>query len=471
MVLKVYNTATRKKEFFTPIEKGKVRMYVCGITPYDLSHVGHARSYVAFDVIRRVLEFMGFEVRYVQNFTDVDDKIIERAKEEGVNPLELSGRYIEEYFRDMDALGVKRADGYPRVSEKIPEIIDVIKGLIEKKVAYEVGGDVYLDVTKKEGYGKLSGQDIEELKAGARVKRDEKKKIALDFALWKKAKVDEISWQSPWGEGRPGWHIECSVMSMEALGATLDIHGGGQDLIFPHHENEIAQSESYTDKPFARYWLHNGLVTVEGQKMSKSLGNFITVKELLERYNPQTVRFFLLSAHYKKPLDFSERAVKDAEKGLMRIQNTLFNIKNALVHAGDGGQDMFREKIDRTSRGFVKALEDDFNVPKALAVLFDFIRQTNTYAQEAPLQKSLNDALETIRELAGVLGLKFEEEVPQLIRDLMDAIIKIRSDLRAKRDFAASDEIRKQLLKIGIILEDHKEGTVWRFIVPLEPQQ
>jgi cysteinyl-tRNA synthetase len=468
MVLKIYNTEARKKEVFTPLEEGKVGMYVCGITPYDLSHVGHARSYVAFDVIRKSLEYFGYNVRYVQNFTDVDDKIIERAEKEGIDPLKLSHRNIAEYLRDMDALGVKRADSYPQVSEKIPEIIEVVRALVEEGLAYEVEGDVYLDVSKKVDYGKLSGQPIEDLKAGARVDVDEKKKNPLDFALWKKAKSNEISWRSPWGEGRPGWHIECSVMSMELLGSTLDIHGGGQDLIFPHHENEIAQAESYTGQPFVRFWLHNGLITVDGQKMSKSLGNFITVKELLERFDPQSLRFFLLSAHYRRSLDFSERAVRDSKKGLMRIQNTIFNVKNALTYASDKTDSEFKEIIKNARIGFVEALEDDFNVPEALAILFRLVRKINTYVSESPGKANLDFALKTIKELTEILGLTFAEDVPKLVKELIEEIIRIRSDLRAKKDFESTDRIRNRLSERGIVIEDRSQGTVWRFAMPLE---
>jgi cysteinyl-tRNA synthetase len=465
MVLKVYNTAVRKKEVFTPLESGKVRMYVCGVTPYDLSHVGHARSYVAFDVIRRVLEYLGYDVNYVQNFTDVDDKIIERAKNECVDSLALSEKYIDEYFKDMDALRIKRANSYPRVSEKIPQIIDVIEKLIAKKAAYGVEGNVYLDLTKKEGYGMLSGQKIEDLKAGARVEVEEKKRNPLDFALWKRAKPGEISWHSPWGRGRPGWHIECSAMSIESLGPTLDIHGGGQDLIFPHHENEIAQSESLTGEPFVKYWLHNGLMTVEGQKMSKSLGNFTSIKDLLKGHKPQTLRYFLLSAHYRRPFDFSERAIMDAEKGLLRIQNTLFNLGNALEHATDSSEDEFKELIESAKQSFVEALEDDFNVPRALAVLFDFVREINTYLEENPVKKSLVRADAMIRELTAVFGLKFEEEIPAQVKGFIDLIIKIRAEMRDRQDYEASDKIRKQLLALGILLEDRERGTVWRFTV------
>jgi cysteinyl-tRNA synthetase len=465
MVLKVYNTAARKKEVFAPLEAGKVRMYVCGVTPYDLSHVGHARSYVAFDVIRRVLEYLGYDVNYVQNFTDVDDKIIERAKEEDVDPLELSEKYINEYFTDMDALSIKRADSYPRVSQKIPQIINMIETLISKKGAYEVDGNVYLDVLKKQGYGKLSGQEIKDLKAGARVAVDERKRNPLDFAVWKKAKPGEISWSSPWGKGRPGWHIECSVMSMESLGPTLDIHGGGQDLIFPHHENEIAQSESLTGKSFVRYWLHNGLMTVEGRKMSKSLGNFTSIKDLLKGHKPQTLRYFLISTHYRRPLDFSNRAIKDAEKGLQRIQSTLFNIGNAIEHASDASDDELKKLSESVKQGFIEALEDDFNVPRALANLFDFIREVNPYLEENPVKKSLVYAEVTIKELTAVLGLKFEEEIPAQVRSLIELIINLRAEMREKGDYEASDNIRKQLLALGILLEDRERGTVWRFKV------
>lgn len=467
MVLKIYNTKTRKKEVFTPLETGKVKMYVCGVTPYDLSHVGHGRSYVAFDVIRRVLEYLGYHVTYVQNFTDVDDKIIARAKEKDISPLKLSNKYIGEYFRDMDALGVKRADSYPRVSEQISKIIEVVEALVERELAYEVEGNVYLDISKKGDYGKLSGQPIEDLKAGARVEVDEKKKNALDFALWKQAKPGEISWSSPWGEGRPGWHIECSVMSTTLLGPTLDIHGGGADLIFPHHENEIAQSESYTGKLFVRFWLHNGLVTVEGQKMSKSLGNFITIKELLQSHSPQSLRFFLLSAHYRRSLDFSKRAVIDVEKGLQRIQNTIFNIKNSHTFASDKTDLEFREKIDSAKTDFVEELKDDFNLPKALSVLFEFVRQINTFISESPDKANLNDAGETLKELTQVLGLTFAEEVPKRVIELIEEIIGLRNDLRAKKNFESSDKIRNWLSDLGIIIEDRGNDTVWRYAVQI----
>jgi cysteinyl-tRNA synthetase len=463
MALKIYNTASRKKEVFKSLDKNHVKMYVCGVTPYDLSHVGHARSYLAFDVIRRILEHLGYEVKYVQNFTDVDDKIIEKAKDEGIEPLELSNKYINEYFKDMDSLDVKRADSYPRVSEKIPQIIEMVRGLLDKGMAYEVDGDVYMDVSKKKDYGKLSKHVLDDLKAGARVEVNTKKRNPLDFALWKVTKPSDISWRGPWGRGRPGWHLECSVMSMDIFGPTLDIHGGGQDLIFPHHENEIAQSESFSGKPFVNYWLHNGLVTVNGQKMSKSLGNFITIQDALKRYNPQTLRYFLLSTHYRKPLDFSERAIQDSMKGLMRIQRTVFNIKNSFSTASKIDGNELNLKIDKANKRFEYALEDDFNIPKALAAIFDINREINVYLEGNPNRATLEKALETVTDLTGVLGLKFEEDVDPIVRGMIELFIKIREDMRAKEDFKKADRIRQDLLDIGIFLEDHKTDTTWRF--------
>jgi len=462
MALVVYNTATRRKEVFTPLEEGRVRMYVCGITPYAEAHVGHGRSYVAFDVIRRALEYLGYEVRYVQNFTDVDDKIIARAREMGVEPLELSARYAEEFLEEMRMLNVKKADSYPKVSEMIGEIIGVVEALVEKGAAYEVDGSVYLDVSRVNGYGRLSGMPLEELKAGARVEVDERKRSPLDFALWKPAKQGELSWHSPWGEGRPGWHIECSVMSMKTLGPTIDIHGGGQDLIFPHHENEIAQSEAYTGKPFVRYWLHNGLVTVEGEKMSKSLGNVVSLKEVLKRHDPQALRFFLLSAHYRSHLDFSERAVADAEKAVERLKASLHNVRNAFQWASDG-VDSFRERAARARVDFTAALEDDFNVPRALAALFDFVRDVNTYITSEPTAQGLSAAEETLKELTRVLGLRIEEELPERVIALVELLLKLRSQLRARGDYELSDRIRAELRELGIAVEDRGERSFWRF--------
>ncbi len=399
----------------------------------------------------------------------MDDKIIERAKKEGLNPLELSKKYIHEYFTDMDDLGVKRADNYPLVSENIPRIVAVLKDLVDKKKAYVADGDVYLDVAKIKDYGRLSGQPLKDLKVGARVEVDEKKKGSLDFVLWKKAKPGEISWSSPWGNGRPGWHIECSVMSIESLGPTIDIHGGGQDLIFPHHDNEVAQSEAYTGKRFVRYWLHNGLVTVEGEKMSKSIGNFITIRELLNRFNAMAVRFFLLSAHYRRPLDFSERALSDAQKGLKRIQSTFFNLAKGLEEKpAEKSADDFEKRIKEAKVSFKEALEDDFNIPMALASIFDFIRDFNTYASKKPTVKGLTMAL---KEFNGVLGLSFEEEIPPLLEAILHVIIETRVYLREKKDFESADRIRSRLLQIGIALEDRKQGTIWRFTNSLEAPQ
>jgi len=466
MVLKIYNTQARGKEVFTPLVEGKVGMYVCGVTPYDLSHIGHARSYVAFDVIRRYLEYLGYDVTYLQNFTDVDDKIIAHASEEGLSPSELSKRNIEEYHRDMDALGVKRADSYPLVSENIDGIIGVVKTLVEKGLAYEASGDVYLDVSKKEDYGKLSGQPIDDLKAGARVDVDEKKRSPLDFTLWKHAKEGEISWQSPWGRGRPGWHIECSVMSTGLLGPTLDIHGGGQDLIFPHHENEIAQSESYTGKEFARFWLHNGLVTVDGQKMSKSLGNYTTIREILKSHSPLSLRFFLLSAHYRRPMDFTVRALGDSAKGLSKIQNTIFNLKAAINHASESSGSKFESEALAVKKDFHQALEDDFNTPQALATLFRFTREINAYLSETTGKSGIETALSTIIELTGVLGLRFETELSEKLKAYVEGKIRLRSELRRNKDYTGADEIRLSLLEEGILLEDKGERTLWRLTDP-----
>ena len=327
--MKVYNTLTRRKEEF-PSKDQKIRMYVCGITPYDFCHIGHARCYLVYDMIVRYLRYKGYEILYVQNFTDIDDKIIERAKEENTTPFEIAEKYISFYFRDMDKLGIERANIYPRVTKHIPDIIKMIKGLIEKGYAYEVDGNVYFSVEKFPSYGKLSGRNLKEMYAGARVEVDENKRNPLDFALWKKAKEGEPFWESPWGKGRPGWHIECSAMSLKYLGENFTIHGGAKELIFPHHENEIAQSESYTSSPFVQFWIHNGLVTVNGQKMSKSLGNFITVEEILKRYSPNVIRMFLLSTHYQSPLDFSEEGLKQAKHGFEKIYNLFSRVEKVL---------------------------------------------------------------------------------------------------------------------------------------------
>jgi len=469
MQIRIYNTLSREKENLNPVEQGKLKIYVCGITPYDYAHLGHARSYVFFDVARRFFEYVGYEVRFIQNFTDVDDKIIKRAEEEKTSPLKLAENFLIEYFKDIDALRVKRADEYPRVSEHIEDIISFISKLIEKGYAYEAGGNVYFSVGKFDGYGKLSKQKKEDMLAGARVEVDENKREPADFALWKKAKADEIYWGSPWGKGRPGWHIECSTLALKYLGETIDIHGGGQDLIFPHHENEIAQSEALTSKPFANCWLHHGLVTVKGEKMSKSLKNYITIKQLLEKYDVNTIRYFLISSHYRKPLDFSENAISQAKSSLERIINSCENIKIAMKYvaakeAEKEKEDVLKEIIGAARKNFISAVCDDFNTPKALAAFFDFIRKVNVHLKSLSPEE-LSSALEFIREIGMVFGLEFERKIPEEINAILKILIEIREESRRKQDFALADSIRKKLEEAGIMLEDAPQGTIWKFKV------
>lgn len=460
MSLQVYNTLANKKEEFIPLEKGKVRMYVCGPTVYDKCHIGHARCYVAFDLIRRYLEYKGYTVKYVENFTDVDDKIINKSKETGEDPLDIAERYIAEYFQDMDALNVKRADVYPRATEHISDMISFVRALVEKGTAYQSDGDVYFSVEKSKDYGKLSGVDKEQMKAGARIAVDEKKRDPLDFALWKKAKEGEPKWESPWGEGRPGWHIECSTMSQKHLGRTLDIHGGGQDLIFPHHENEIAQSEAYTGKQFVRYWLHNGFVTIKEEKMSKSLGNIVPVEELLQTHSPETLRYFLVASHYRKPIDFTEGNIKEAYKASQRLLNTVDTIKAALredLTGEDFSPRSYREK-------FEEAMDDDFNTPLALSALFELARETNRRIEEKRVSKeSLEEVLKTFLDLGDVLGLFFHAEIEELSEELLVILVDIRENARAQKLWDISDSIRDRLKEIGIVLEDTPQGTRWKF--------
>lgn len=460
MCLKVYNTLTNKKEEFIPLKDKKVRMYVCGPTVYDKCHIGHARCYVAFDVIHRYLEYCGYDVKLVENFTDVDDKIIKKSQETGRNPLEIAEQYIQEYFQDMDALNIKRADVYPRATEHIEDMIAFVKKLVDTNTAYVVDGNVYFSVDKAKNYGKLSGVNVEEMKAGARIAVDENKKSPLDFALWKKAKPGEPKWESPWGEGRPGWHIECSTMSQKHLGETLDIHGGGQDLIFPHHENEIAQSEAFTGKQFVRYWLHNGFITIKEEKMSKSLGNIVPVEELLNRYTPQTLRYFLVSSHYRKPVDFSEDSIEEAGKAFNRLSNTMDLIQNALKEST--GDEEFSP--DEYRKKFEEAMNDDFNTPEALSALFELARETNRRIEEKSInKKSLEKVLNTFRELGDILGLFFQKEVEEFSEELLNILIEVREKAREKKLWDISDEIRDQLKELGIILEDSSHGTRWKF--------
>jgi len=470
MGIKVFNTLTEKKEEFTPLKDKVVKMYVCGPTVYDHAHIGHARSAVVFDVIRRWLEYRGYEVIYVRNYTDIDDKIIRRAKEEGIPWNKVAEKYIASYEEDMRALNVKEPTYKPRVTEHIKEIIEVIKGLIKKGYAYEANGDVYFSVEKFPGYGKLSKRKPEELLAGARIEPGEGKKNPLDFALWKRSKEGEPGWESPWGIGRPGWHIECSVMSMKYLGETMDIHGGGLDLIFPHHENEIAQSESYTGKPFVRYWVHNGFVMVNKEKMSKSLGNFFTVKEILEKFPPDVLRLFLLSTHYRSPIDFSTERLEEAERSLKRLLNFLDSAKviRSLLEEEDGKELI---KVDSYRKEFEEAMDDDFNTAKALGVLFELVKEANQlkdrYIREGKIPKamktSLLEAVEFVESMLKLLGLSLEREKEEGIEDeLIKLLIEVRGELRKRKIFDLADRIRDGLKELGITLEDLPTGTVYK---------
>jgi cysteinyl-tRNA synthetase len=459
MSLKVYNTLTNAKEEFIPLEDNEVKMYVCGPTVYDKCHIGHARCYVAFDLIRRYLKYSGYTVTYVQNFTDVDDKIINKSLETGEDPFHIAEQYINDYFTSMDSLNVKRADIYCKATEHIEDMISFVENLVDKGFAYAVEGDVYFSVEKAHNYGQLSGINIEQMKAGARIAVDEKKRDPLDFALWKKAKEGEPRWESPWGAGRPGWHIECSTMSQTYLGSTLDIHGGGQDLIFPHHENEIAQSEASTGKQFVRYWLHNGFVTIREEKMSKSLGNIVTVEDLLKKYSPQTLRYFLVSPHYRKPIDFTETNIEEAEKAITRLFHTIDNIRSALSEKVNG--EAFSPEPYRQQ--FKTAMDDDFNTPLALAALFEMARETNRRIEQGSINNSsLQQIYDTFMELGDVLGLVFRREMEGLTEDLLNILIQVRNTARERKLWDISDTIRDQLRNMGIYLEDTSQGTKWK---------
>lgn len=464
--LMVHNTLTKQKEEFRPIHGKKVFMYVCGPTVYDYCHIGHARSYVAFDVIRRYMEHKGYTVIYVQNFTDVDDKIINRAKENGEDPLELSRRFTRAYFEDMDRLHVRRANIHPKVSDHIPEIIEMVSALIKKGHAYEVGGSVYFAVeSAKDKVGKLSNQTLEDLVAGSRVEIDESKRNPLDFALWKAAKPGEISWDSPWGKGRPGWHIECSTMSMQYLGATLDIHGGGMDLVFPHHESEILQSECYSGKDFAKYWLHNGFITINKEKMSKSLGNFFTVREVLDKYRPEVLRFFLLYTHYRSPIDFSDKLLDEAKQGYGRLVNTLQNLRDLSAELkgaqGSGGVDpAVQTAVDGAKNKFYGAMDDDFNTREAIAAIFELSSAANDVLSKktGAGQASVDAIISAYDDFGSILGLFHEHKKGQGGADKSNALIKlllsVREDLRKKKDFASADAIRDKLKETGFLVED-----------------
>jgi cysteinyl-tRNA synthetase len=466
--MKIFNTLTQRKEVFKPCEGKTVRMYVCGPTVYDHAHIGHARSAVVFDTIRRWLEFKGYKVVYVRNYTDVDDKIIKRAKEEGKPWNEIAETFIKSYEEDMRALNVLEPTYKPRVTQHIEDIIKTIKGLIEKGFAYRSGGNVYYCVEKFPEYGKLSGRKPSDMLAGARVEPEEGKRNPLDFALWKASKEDEPGWNSPWGRGRPGWHIECSVMAMKYLGETIDIHGGGLDLIFPHHENEIAQSEAYTGKPFARYWVHNGFVMVNKEKMSKSLGNFFTVKEVLNHFSPDALRLFLLSTHYRSPIDFSFENLKDAERSLQRLKNFISSeeIFESLPEGGKGERVSWSE----LESAFEEAMDDDFNTARAIGVLFEIVKRANQIKDSAVRRNSispeeratLKEAVHFVGRMLKVLGFKLEKEEKDSESELIEILIDVRQELRRRKLFDLADAIRERLSKLGIVLEDLPGKTIYR---------
>ena len=464
MTLRVYNTLGGEKQPFQPIEPGKVRMYVCGPTVYDYCHIGHARSVVVFDVIARYLRQRGFEVSYARNFTDVDDKIIRRSKETGEDPGVVAARFIEAFYTDMDALLVERADHEPKVTEFIQPIIDLVQRLVARGHAYPVDGDVYFDVTTFESYGKLSGRRVADMEAGARVEVDPRKRHPHDFALWKAAKPGEPSWDSPWGKGRPGWHIECSAMSNALLGETFDIHGGGKDLIFPHHENEIAQSEAASGRPYVKYWLHNGFVNINHEKMSKSLNNFLTIRDVLRHHHPETVRMFLLSSHYRSPIDFTPEAMAEASAKLTRVYTLLRRLAGRSPAAAD--------EIDRNPfwRRFTEEMDDDFNTAAGIGTLFEAVRATNQLLDDPDAANgeiaANHGAILRMGTVLGIATLDAEAYFKSQAKDVdparVEDLIARRAAARQARDWAEADRLRDLLSAMGVAIEDRPEGTVWR---------
>lgn len=467
--MKIYNTMTRKKEEFIPLEEGKVKMYVCGPTVYNFIHLGNARPFTVFDTLRRYFEYRGYEVTYIQNFTDVDDKIIKRSHEEGISPEEVAEKYIKEYFIDCDGLGIKRATVHPQVTDNIENIIVFVQDLIDKGYAYEAGGDVLFRTRKFEEYGKLSHQNIEELELGARIDVDDKKEDPLDFVLWKAKKEGEPGWQSPWGEGRPGWHIECSVMSNRYLGNTIDIHAGGQDLQFPHHENEIAQSECRNGHTFARYWMHNGYINVDGEKMSKSLGNFFTVRDISEKYDLGLVRFFLLATQYRNPVNFSDTVLEQAKAGLERLTNARDNAEFIMGNLDDSGlrdeEKDLAAGLDKYRDRFIEAMDDDLNTADAISVIFELAKFMNTNISDQSSKEFVQLNLDIFNELTGVLNIanKSVEEDDSLSQKVEDLIAK-RAQAKKEKNFALADQIRDELAAMGIAIEDTRQGVKWKRI-------
>ncbi len=462
--MKIYNTLTRRKEEFVPIDPSEIKIYVCGPTVYNYFHIGNARPFVVFDTLRRYLEYLGYNVKFVQNFTDVDDKIINKAREEGCTAPEVSERYIKEYFKDAAALNVKKATVHPQVSQHMPEIIEFVKTLIDKGYAYEVNGDVYYSTRKFKDYGKLSGQNIDDLEAGARIEVGDIKKDPLDFALWKARKADdEIAWESPWGMGRPGWHIECSAMSKKHLGTTLDIHAGGEDLQFPHHENEIAQSEACNGCKFANYWMHNGFITIDNEKMSKSKGNFFTVRDILQHYDGEVMRFFLLSGQYRGPINFSDTLMEAAKNGLARMQNAKANLKHLIENGADGDATEAEKAsfaaLDACRDKFKEKMDDDLNTADAITAVFELVAAVNTQVKDGATKAYAKEALARLQELADVLGILQDAGDDEAIDPEIQALVDERQEARKAKNFARADEIRDLLKEKGYTLKDTPQGV------------
>jgi len=465
MAIRFYNTLTKRVEYFIPLEEGKVKIYMCGPTVYDYFHIGNARSFVMIDIIRRYFIYKGFDVKFVMNLTDIDDKIINKAISEGVTASEIAKKYSEAFFEDIQKLKIKPADVYPRATENINNIIELIQKLLDKGIAYQINGDVFYDVTKFPDYGKLSGKKLEDLISGARVEINEQKKNPADFALWKSAKQGEPFWESPWGKGRPGWHIECSVMSMRNLGETFDIHAGGSDLIFPHHENEIAQSEAATGKPFARYWIHFGFLNIDNQKMSKSLGNFFTTREILEKFSAEALRLLYSQSIYSAPLNFSIDLLQNSENAIKRLNNSLHQLETSPVL--DSQEDF---PVERFYQEFEEAMDENFNTPQAVAVFFDFVKEVNSFlakyngVSSANKEKILNFFKQIGEDILGIVNLQKRKSFDdKLLDDLMKIIIDIRSQMRAEKRFDIADKIRDELKKLNIELEDKKGITTYKF--------
>ena len=463
MAIQIYNTLTRKKEAFIPLEEGKVKMYVCGPTVYNYIHIGNSRPAIVFDTVRRYFEYRGYDVEYVSNFTDVDDKLIRVANQLGTDVPTIADRFINAYFEDVSALGCKKADIHPRVMENMDIIIDFISQLIEKGYAYESEGDVYFHTRSFDEYGKLSHQSIDDLQVGARIEVGDKKQDDLDFALWKAAKEGEIFWESPWGPGRPGWHIECSAMAKKYLGETIDIHAGGQDLTFPHHENEIAQSEALSGKTFARYWMHNGYINIDNEKMSKSLGNFVLVHDIIKKHNPQVLRFFMLSVHYRNPINYSEELLESTKAAFERLTTSYQNLKHRKEASTDltSNNQEWLDKISALHDQFIEAMDDDFNTALAISVLFELSKLANYYLLEKNTAVEVIDVFTNqFEELFRVIGLTLESE--EMLDEEIDALIEKRNQARKDRNFQLSDQIRDQLKEMNIILEDTAQGTRWK---------